>query len=113
MEKTNRLRDNRDFIKVYRRGRGSWDHCFNVSVLKNRENRSRVGFSVSKKVGNAVVRNRIKRRLREIVRLRWHDIPRGYDVVITPKKKAVDLDYRQLEQALFKLLHRSFKRVKK
>lgn len=66
LQKQNRLGPNRQFNYVYRRGKRA--SCKELSLLYVRNNQKRVGFSVSKKVGVAVVRNRTKRRLRECVR---------------------------------------------
>jgi ribonuclease P protein component len=58
---------------------------------------ARVGFTVSKKVGNAVVRNRVRRRLREVVRLAATDrIPAGRDYVLIGRRAALDLSFEQL-----------------
>ena len=66
MQRQNRLGPNRQFTYVYRRGKRA--SCKELTLLWVRSNQKRIGFSVSKKVGVAVVRNRTKRRLRECVR---------------------------------------------
>lgn len=63
-----------------------------------------MGFSVSRKVGNSVVRNRLKRRLREIVRIGAEKIPAGYDWVLVLRPPAAKLCYRELEKTFFQLL---------
>lgn len=70
---------------------------------------TRYGFSISKKLGKAVIRNRIKRTLREICRLNEQWFLRGYDYVVIPKKDAVEKSYRDLEEDLFKLARRQKK----
>ena len=68
---------------------------------------ARVGFTVSKKVGNAVVRNRVRRRLREVVRLAAADrIPAGRDYVLIGRRAALDLPFEQLTAELAGALRR-------
>ena len=81
MQSANRLHLNRQFQYVYRRG--SRASCKELSILYIKNAQKRVGFSVSKKVGNAVVRNRTKRRLRECFRHRLEHMPPGFYVVVT------------------------------
>lgn len=65
---------------------------------------NRVGISVSKKVGNSVVRHRVIRRIREIMRLHWGEVKRGYDIVIVARESAGDSNYKNLESAIKHLL---------
>jgi ribonuclease P protein component len=101
-----RLCANRDFQRVYRAGR-SWAHPLLVlHVLAQPEGR-RVGISVSKKVGGAVCRNRVKRRLREIVRARIGDWKPGFDAVLVIRAPAARAEFADLIQALEQLAQRS------
>lgn len=67
----------------------------------------RIGFSVSKRVGGAVVRNRVKRRLREAVRGRLTLLPPGWDIVISARPAAANADYATLDAELGELLERA------
>lgn len=67
----------------------------------------RVGFSVSKRVGGAVVRNRVKRRLREAVRVRLTSLPPGWDIVISARPAAATVDHATLDAELGVLLGRA------
>ena len=67
-------------------------------------NLSRFGLTVSGKLGKAVVRNRLKRRLREVLRLHQEKVPPGWDIVINARHGAVQASYERLERDLLRLL---------
>ena len=75
-----------------------------VYCRKNRQDRNRFGYTVSAKLGHAVVRNRVRRRLREIVRLNGARLVPGYDVVIVARSRCVDAEYRKMEEAYLKAI---------
>jgi ribonuclease P protein component len=100
VNKENRLRKNMEFKKVYKAGKNFWNRNLIVYVRRNGTDKVRIGVSITKKVGNAVVRNKLKRRIREINRLYLPYLRPGYDIVIIPKKNAVDLLFTELESAL-------------
>ena len=83
-----RLRRGRDFQKVYRRRTVVSDPLLIVYSCENDCDYPRIGLSVSRKVGNAVVRNRWKRLLREAFRLRRAELPAGIDLVVSPRPGA-------------------------
>lgn len=105
MEKKHRLRSNEDFKKVYRNGKNYWNRNIVSYVMKNKLDYTRIGFSVTKKIGNSVVRNRVKRRMREICRLNFNNIKDGYDIILIPKKNVVDIGYNELESAILHILN--------
>ena len=76
-----------------------------VRVLANGLDHSRFGFLVSKRIGNAVVRNRVKRRLREVVRLT--PVKPGWDAVFIARRDINQADFQQLKQAAENLLRRT------
>ena len=107
MQRAYRLRRPVDFQRV-RAGRRSWGHPLLVLyVAPNDGQPTRVGISVGKRVGNAVVRNRVKRRVREAVRLRHAALASGHDLVFIARAPAADVDWPTLRAATEDLLRRA------
>ncbi|MFA7411505.1 MAG: ribonuclease P protein component [Tissierellaceae bacterium] len=100
MDKIYRLRTSMEFKRVYGGGKNYWNKYLILYVRKNNLDFTRIGYSVSKKVGNSVVRNKIRRRMKEIYRLKLSNIKDGYDLVIIPKKNAGNISYMELESAM-------------
>lgn len=102
------LKDNRDFRKVYKYGRSAANSILVIYVLKNpEEEHDRIGISVSKKVGNSVVRHRIKRQIRETCRLNFSNTSGGHDIVIIVREKCRDKSYREITEAVYDLYKRT------
>jgi ribonuclease P protein component len=92
------------FKLVYESGSSAADRFLVLRAVANGLEISRFGISVSKRVGNAVVRNRTKRRLREILRLT--PLPAGRDFIMIARAPAAEIDYREMEKSARSLLNR-------
>ena len=94
---------NKDFQTVYKKGKSYANKYLVMYVLENKEEENRLGISVSKKVGNSVVRHRITRLVRESYRLQKSRFQKGYDVVVIARSNAKDKSYIEIESALLHL----------
>ena len=101
-----RLVHRAEYDAVYRDGRRRTSREFAIFLRPNGLDRSRFGWSIKKALGGAVVRNRIRRRLREILRLHRQEIAPGWDIVIHPRSSAATADFLALTQELLKVLPR-------
>lgn len=88
-----RLLKHSDFDRVYKQGRRHFSPHMTVFYLRQAEGEPRIGFTVGRLLGGAVERNRIRRRLREAVRLRRAALKDAVDVVINPKKSVLTADF--------------------
>ena len=95
-----RLLKHADFERVYKQGRRHFSSHMTVFYQRQEKGRARVGFTVGRVLGGAVERNRIKRRLREVVRLRHTMLTAPVDVVINPKKSVLGAEFDTLLQEI-------------
>ena len=104
--KYGKLKKSWQFRKVYKGGDKYLDNLFILYVLPNNTQETRLGLTVTKKVGISVQRNRIKRVIREVFRS-LSGIAPGNDLVVIARKSAVNLKYSPAQNSLTKLLHRA------
>ena len=97
------LKKNRDFQVVYRQGKSYANKYLVMYVLENQSDKNRIGISVSKKVGNSVVRHHLTRLIRESYRLSEEHFQNGYDIVIIARVSAQEKKYQDIESALIHL----------
>jgi ribonuclease P protein component len=103
--KSQHLRTQAEFDRVYASEAYAADDVLVVKGAANETGITRLGLSVSRKVGNAVTRNRWKRLIREAFRLAQHDLPRGLDLVVRPKAGA-EPDFERIRGSLPVLVKR-------
>ena len=97
------LKKNHQFQSVYRSGKSYANKYLVMYVKENGTGRNRVGISVSRKVGNSIVRHRITRLLRESYRLQEVVFNSGLDIVIVARRNAASVGYAEIESALLHL----------
>jgi len=97
------LKKNKDFQIVYKEGKSLANKYLVMYKRKNGSDKNRLGISVSKKVGNSVVRHRIIRLLKESYRLQEDRFINGLDIVVIARPSAKYINYREIESALIHL----------
>lgn len=107
-----KLKKNYEFKKVYNEGRYYVEKYVVMYIIKNNLNINRTGFSVSKKIGNSVVRNKTKRRMKEIYRKNAANTILGYDIVFTARVGSGSVEYSIIEKNIVSILKKAklFKR---
>ena len=103
MEYSDSLKKNNEFQRVYRKGTSQANRYLVMYVLKNGHMENRLGISVSKKVGNSVVRHRLNRLIRESYRLNEAEFENSLDIVVVARPQAKDRTYQEIESALMHL----------
>jgi ribonuclease P protein component len=98
-----RLRRSQDFLRLREEGRRWQSDKLILNVLPNGLPHNRFGFVVSRRIGNAVTRNRLKRRLRAVIQSWLPNLPDGFDVVVIARPSAADITYHELATELGRL----------
>ena len=93
------LKKNSDFRRLYNKGKSAVNPYMVVYCRRNKGGTNRLGYTVSTKLGKAVVRNRVRRQLREIYRLNAHKLSSSYDIVIVARTRCVGGDFWKMEKA--------------
>lgn len=103
MKYSESLKKNQDFKNVYRKGKSYANKYLVMYVLPNETEKNRLGISVSKKVGNSVIRHHLTRLIRESYRLHEEMFNSGLDIVVVARSTARDISYHEVESALLHL----------
>ena len=104
MKFTTSLKKNHEFRRLYNKGKSAASQYIVIYIRKNNSTRNQLGVTVSKKIGGAVQRNRVRRRLKEIYRLSEDDLKPGYDIVIVARLSSRFIKYSELEASVLLLL---------
>jgi len=108
LNKERRIRSNKDFRRIYRAGKAVPGKYFVVFKKENGVGVTRFGFSISKKFGKAVIRNKRKRVLRELCRKHIPGIKKGFDIVVIARNQEnQEIDFKELEKDLLKTLRKA------
>ena len=103
MKYTTSLKRNYEFKRLYNRGRSAASKFAVVYYRKNGQAVNQLGITVSTKIGGAVQRNRVRRRLKEIYRLNEQAIHPGYDIVIVARHKSREAGWQELQTSVLTL----------
>jgi len=104
MQHTVSIKENYLFRRLYAKGRSAGAPTVVVYARRNRLNRNRLGLTVGAKVGKAVRRNQVRRRLREAYRIHENQMETGWDIVIVARTRAAFSPYAQVERELLRTL---------
>ena len=103
MQFSKSLKESHLFRRLYHKGRSAANGYLVLYCRRNGTQENRIGLTVSRKLGHAVVRNRVRRRLREIYRLHEGEFLPGYDMVVVARSRAVAASYQKLQRAYLSL----------
>ena len=104
MQFTTMLKKNHEFRRLYSKGKSAASRCVVVYCRRYRKTGNRLGVTVSTKIGGAVQRNRVRRRLKEIYRLNEDKLIQGYDIVIVARVQSRYVEYYELESSVLAML---------
>ena len=104
MEHTVSLKQNHEFRRLYQKGKSAVSPYFAVYCRKTGRPQSRLGITTGVKLGNAVKRNRVRRRIRELYRTNEHRFSSGYDIVVVARTRAIFARYSELERSFLRLM---------
>ncbi|MDD3346075.1 ribonuclease P protein component [Oscillibacter sp.] len=103
MKKEATLKQNHEFRRLYQKGASAVGSGMVLYCRKNKLGRNRLGLTASVKLGHAVVRNRARRRLREVYRLNGPQLRQGYDLILVARRRTVTAPWKELNETFLKL----------
>ena len=103
MKRAVTLKENHEFRRMYKKGASAVGGGMVLYCRKNRLGHNRLGLTASVKLGHAVVRNRARRRLREVYRLNSPRLRQGYDIILVARSRTVTADWKDLNDTFLRL----------
>lgn len=103
MKRSVTLKENHEFRRMYRKGASAVGGGMVVYCRKNRLGHNRLGITASTKLGHAVVRNRARRRLREVYRLNGDRLRTGYDIILVARSRTTTMPWEELNDTFLRL----------
>ncbi len=103
MKRAVTLKENRQYRRLYQKGTSAVSRSMVIYCRKNYLDHDRLGVTVSVKLGHAVVRNRARRRLREVYRLNLDRLKTGYDIVLVARGRTLTASWKELNETFLKL----------
>jgi ribonuclease P protein component len=103
MKRAVTLKENHEFRRMYQKGKSAVGGGMVLYCRKNKLGHNRLGLTASTKLGHAVVRNRARRRLREVYRLHLGELRTGYDIVLVARSRTVNCSWKELNSTFLKL----------
>ena len=97
------LKQNYEFRRLYQKGASSAGNCMVLYCRKNKLGHNRLGLTASVKLGHAVVRNRARRRLREVYRLNSPQLRKGWDIILVARSRTVTVSWKELNDTFLRL----------
>ncbi|SDJ55849.1 ribonuclease P protein component [Salimicrobium halophilum] len=107
MKKAYRIKKNKEFQNVFKNGKSFANRQLVLYYLQKDQPHFRIGLSVSKRIGNAVMRNQVKRYLRQAFHELEEDVKADYDLVVIARKPVNTMDYHEIKKSLQHVLKRS------
>ena len=103
MKRAVTLKENYEFRRMYQKGASAAGGCMVIYCRRNKLDHNRLGLTASVKLGHAVVRNRARRRLREVCRLNGDKLAVGYDILVVARGRTVTASFQELTAAYLRL----------
>lgn len=98
------IKKNDEYKKIYNKKNSISDYYLVLFICKNNTKYNRYGFTTAKKIKKAVTRNKIRRRLKDIVRKNKANIKTGYDIILMARLNSINASYKDLEKSYIKIL---------